>query len=141
MSKWARIDNGTVAEITDIDPEGRFHPSLLWVVCTEEVASGWKYEDGEFSPPELAPETVPVPDQVSRAQGKAALITAGLWPDVLAFVESITDPTEKALAEVALNDTTHWRRDSPFYNKVADHLGLSEEQKDELIIEASKIYL
>src|SRR5690554_5684635 len=47
-----------------------------------------------------------VPDQVTRAQGKAALIQAGLWQAVLDYVDGIADPTEKALALVALNDTT-----------------------------------
>ena len=28
--KWARLDNDRVIETTDIDPEGRFHPSLMW---------------------------------------------------------------------------------------------------------------
>ncbi len=28
---WARIENGTVAELTDVDPDGRFHPSLAWI--------------------------------------------------------------------------------------------------------------
>ncbi len=28
--KWARLDGNRVIETTDIDPEGRFHPSLMW---------------------------------------------------------------------------------------------------------------
>lgn len=82
-----------------------------------------------------------VPEQVSRAQGKIALITAGLWPDVLAHVEAMTDPTEKALAEVALNDTTHWRRDSSTMQTIAKAVGVSEKQMDVLFTEASKIAL
>lgn len=82
-----------------------------------------------------------VPEQVSRAQGKTVLITAGLWPDVLAFVESITDPTEKALAEVALSDTTHWRRDSPTLQATATALDITSEQMDDLFITASSINL
>lgn len=31
MTKWARIESGRVAESTDIDPEGRFHPSIEWI--------------------------------------------------------------------------------------------------------------
>jgi len=136
---WARIDGDRVAEITDIDPKGRFHPSIEWVVCSEEVGTGWRYKDGKFSPPD--PEPVPVPVQVTRAQGKAALITAELWPDVLTFVESITDPTEKALVEVALNDTTHWRRDSPTMQAISSALDISSEQMDDLFISASNINL
>lgn len=112
-------------------------------------------ERDEWGPPELVkmtkaeieahlnppPPPPAVPEQVTRAQGKAALITDGLWPDVLAFVESITDPTERALAEVALNDTTHWRRDSPTMQAISTALGISNEQMDGLFIQASQINL
>src|SRR5690606_32435424 len=67
-------------------------------------------DDGNEPHPATEPE-IPVPHQVTRAQGKAALIVAGLWDDVLAYVEAIDDPQEKLLALVALNDTTHWNRD------------------------------
>ena len=83
----------------------------------------------------------PVPESVTRAQGKAALITAGLWPGVLAFVAAIPDPIERALAEVALNDTQQWHRSSPFFNAAADALGLTGEQLDALFLAASKIEL
>src|SRR5690554_4634605 len=82
-----------------------------------------------------------VPEQVTRAQCKAALIQSGLWQDVLDYVDGITDPTEKALAEVALNDTTHWRRDSPFLNAAAQALNLTSEQLDELFQQAAEIEL
>lgn len=91
--------------------------------------------------PEQPVEPDPVPYSVTRAQGKAALIQAGLWPDVLAFVDGITDPTEKALADVALNDTQDWRRDSPFLNQAALAVGLSEEQLDDLFTAAAQIAL
>ena len=81
------------------------------------------------------------PESVTRAQGKAALITAGLWPGVLSFVAAIPDPTERALAEVALHDTQQWRRDSPFFNTAATALGLDDEQLDALFLAASKIEL
>lgn len=79
--------------------------------------------------------------QVTRAQGKAALIRAGLWQGVLDFVDAISDPVEKAIAEVALNDTTHWQRSSAFLNVSAEALGLTDDQLDQLFIDASKIEL
>lgn len=50
---WARIENGAVAEVTDIDPAGRFHPSLVWVQFDgrKGVNIGDIYVDGEFSSP------------------------------------------------------------------------------------------
>lgn len=49
---WARIENGVVMEITDVDPDGRFHPSLEWVECPAETVCGSTYVCGEFIAPE-----------------------------------------------------------------------------------------
>lgn len=84
--------------------------------------------------------SAPPPD-VTRAQGKAALIRAGLWQGVVDYVASISDPVEKAVAEVALNDTTNWQRSSLFLNAAAHALGLTDEQLDDLFLQASKIEL
>lgn len=83
----------------------------------------------------------PVPHAVARAQGKAALIGAGMWQAVLGFVAAIPDATERALAEVALHDTQHWQRNSPFLNSAKAGLGLTDEQLDALFVAAAKIEL
>lgn len=54
MNMWARIENGTVAEITDLDPTGRFHPSLKWAECDSGVAPGWSYDGQAFTSPAAA---------------------------------------------------------------------------------------
>jgi len=82
-----------------------------------------------------------VPQVVSRAQGKVALIQAGLWPQALAFVAAIPDPVERAVAEATLHDTQEWRRDSPFLASAAAALDLSEGQLDELFITAGGLQL
>ena len=82
-----------------------------------------------------------VPQSVSRAQGKAALIMAGKWDSVLQYVAGIADPAEKALAEVALNDTLDWRRDSQFLNTASAAIGLTSAQLDDLFVTASAIAL
>lgn len=45
---WALIVDGVVWEITDIDPNGRFHPSLLWVECGDDVEVGYLYDGKKF---------------------------------------------------------------------------------------------
>ena len=82
-----------------------------------------------------------VPDSVTRAQGKAALIQAGLWGAVVGFVDSIADPVDKALAEVALNDTLEWQRTSPFLNAAAQALDIGSEGLDALFQAAAEIEL
>lgn len=92
--------------------------------------------------PALADPLPPLsPTVVTRAQGKAALIQAGLWDDVLAYVDAIADPTQQALARVALDDTAEWRRDSPFLATAAAALGLSDQDLDGLFVAAAGIVL
>ena len=110
------------------------------------IVADQAFIDAHFPDAELLPEPVPVqasvvPQSVSRAQGKLALIQAGLWPAAVAFVEGITDPAQKAYAEVALNDTQEWRRDSPFLASAVAALGLSDEQLDTLFITAGGLQL
>ena len=110
------------------------------------IVADQSFIDAHFPDAELLPEPEPVqasvvPQSVSRAQGKLALIQAGLWPAVIAFVEGIADPAQKAYAEVALNDTQEWRRDSPFLASAVAALGLSDEQLDTLFITAGGLQL
>jgi len=48
---WALIINGAVAELTDIDPAGRFVDTLEWVECPPDAEVGHQYLEGVFSPP------------------------------------------------------------------------------------------
>lgn len=87
------------------------------------------------------PEPPQVPQSITRAQGKAALIQSGLWGGVLQVVASIEDQTERALAEVALHDTLTWQRTSPFLNTAAAALGMDSEALDALFSVAASIEL
>ncbi|MCR9073887.1 MAG: hypothetical protein NXI18_19535 [Alphaproteobacteria bacterium] len=55
MSIWARIQSGTVVELTSHDPDGRYHPDLAWVAVPAEweqlVAPRCRYVSGAFRPP------------------------------------------------------------------------------------------
>jgi len=42
MAKWARIENNTTMEITDIDPKDRFHPDLIWEECAEDTQQHYR---------------------------------------------------------------------------------------------------
>jgi hypothetical protein len=96
----------------------------------------WRVAAQQLQPPPL-PETT----TITRAQGKAALIQAGMWDAVVAHVAGIADPTERALAEVALHDTLQWHRNSPFLNAAAAALGLTDEQLDALFAVAESVEL
>lgn len=68
---WHRIENSLVVESTDVDPAGRFSPSLVWVADGGSHAQqGWSYVDGVFYPPSAISITA---EQVKEA------ITAKRW--------------------------------------------------------------
>lgn len=110
-------------------------------------ATGWLYAivgDYATATPVLEPEQeqgVYVPQSVSRAQGKVALIMFSMWDSVLAYVDSIEDPTEKLLAETALYDTQEWRRDSPFLIECSAAMGMGPADLDELFLAAAEVEL
>ena len=107
----------------------------------DRATQGAFFRDGVWVVETAQPPARPVPQQVTNAQGTAVLIQMGLWPQVLAYVSAIEDPVQKALAEVALNKTTHWQRTSPFLNQAADALGITQAQMDQLFIAASEVML
>lgn len=135
--QYAIIENDMIVNIAEADEP----LAENWEPLQVSAGRGW-VRPGPGQPwqsPEPAAPTVPA--SVTRAQGKAALIGAGLWPGVQAYVAGIPDPTQQALAEVALNDTLEWRRDSPFLAAAAAGLGLTPEQLDGLFIAAAQIVL
>lgn len=119
-----------------------------WVAVEDDsIITRFGFPRADFpdaTPPSLpayVPPASDVPQTVSRAQGKAALIQAGKWDDVTAFIDGISDPEQKALADVALNDAQDWRRDSPFLNQAATAIGLTGTDLDALFTTAAAIVL
>ena len=76
----------------------------------------------------------PVPAEVTRAQGKLALLNAGL----LANAQAAATAAGQA-AEIAFNDALTYERTSPTLNAMATALGLSSNDLDALFIAASKL--
>lgn len=148
-----KYDNAPALEATWVDEDDvvikcqaySHHPEQMAMLRADLGADAAQYEsliaevEATYVPP--APEPVYVPQQITRAQGKAALIMQGLWDAVLDYVASIQDPTQRALANVALHDTSTWERSSPFLNAAAAGFGMTSEQLDALFIQASEIAL
>lgn len=144
--RYAIIESGIVVNIIE---SGADFAKQIGAIPAEaggtHAAIGGTWDGTAFGPtvPSPAPEAEApsVPESVTRAQGKAALIQEGLWPSVLEYISSIEDPTARALADVALNDTKDWMRTSPFLAAAAAHIGLSDAQLDNLFRTASAIQL
>lgn len=82
-----------------------------------------------------------VPQTVSKAQGKAALLSFGLLETVETYIENMPEGVDKKLALLAFNETNEWQRESPFLQQMALAVGLSQEQLDDLFISAAAIIL
>lgn len=80
------------------------------------------------------PGPEPVPQSISRFQARVALMDAGLLAGVeLAIADA--DP----LTQLAWAEATEWRRDSPSIAAIGAAIRLTDEDIDNLFIEASKI--
>lgn len=68
--KWALIVEGRVHETTDLDPEGRFHPSLEWRECPGHIDGQYRYERlrGFYLPEPEEPEINEIPSAEERIQ-------------------------------------------------------------------------
>ncbi len=85
---------------------------------------------------QLAAMPVPVPQEVTRYQALAALHLNGLLARVKAMM---ADPATDPLTLLAFDSAQTFKRYSPMVLNMAQALGLSEEQVDDLFIAASQI--
>ena len=81
--------------------------------------------------------TVPVPQQISSGQGREALYNAGLFANVQPAIDAIEDPDTKWRVQNAWDYRPSWERQSPFVAMMAGILDLSEEEADQLFIDAA----
>lgn len=77
------------------------------------------------------PDPGPVPAQVTRRQGRLALLQAGKLAQVEAALAAITDPTEKMAAQIEYEADT-WERGNAFLQGMWAQLGGTESQLDDL---------
>lgn len=111
----------------------------------DAVAQGWiptydakigdKWENGQFVTPPVV-EAVPV--SVSMRQARLALHKQGLLPSVELAITSLSEPT-KSNVEIEWEYATTIERDWPAFTMLASAVGLTDEQVDQLFIDASKL--
>jgi hypothetical protein len=80
---WARIDNGVVAELTNIDPAGRFHPSMVWMACSGAVQLGWVLVNNQLKESSELLSALHARKQMEIDRGCESVITAGFWSSAL----------------------------------------------------------
>lgn len=92
--------------------------------------------DAGNKPEPYQPPPEPAPQSVTRFQARAALHLAGLLPQVEALMG---DPATDPLARIAWQDAQEFRRQSPTVLAMAQALGLSEQQLDQLFTTAASL--
>ncbi|WP_291604473.1 hypothetical protein [Comamonas sp.] len=129
---WARIENNIAVELSDLDPEGRYHPSLIWVPCATTVRQGDLYDGSVFLSPE--PESTPALSACTPAQGLVALFALkGITEEsILAVIESIPNELQRYTARIGYQRATNWERNSPTMQIMAQLLQLTDSDLDEL---------
>lgn len=136
---WARIDNNIVSELTDIAPDGRFHPELIWVACPAGTQPGWAF-DGEIFHSPTAP-VAKAPKTCTPAQGLVALYALKQITEdhVLEAIAQIPDPVQQYTARIGYQRATTWERSSPTMQAMAQLLQLSEQDLDALYAYAAGV--
>ena len=120
-SGWPKhIESGTC-----VNPENNAE-YLAW------VAEGNTPEPADPPPPVVI-------TSVTMRQARLALLGAGLLDDVDAAIAAIPNPVQRKAAEIEWEYATTVDRDSPFTQQLAQGLGLTTEQKNELFIQASQL--
>lgn len=103
--RYAVINNGTVENVIEASP-GFTLPDRLLVEADEQVAAGWQFSNGEFSPPEPASPAVrfiaPYDFLGLFAQGELLNILQSIDPVILiarAKIQTITGVVDLQSAE------------------------------------------
>lgn len=80
--------------------------------------------------------SVAVPDIITPRQGMLILARHGILPVVQAMLDAM-EGLEAIEARIDFERANEWRRDWPLLNAMATAAGISQEQIDQLFIEAS----
>lgn len=87
-------------------------------------------------PDPYVPPPPPIPATVTRFQALAALSRAGHLPAIRTYIATID---QDDIIRLAWENAAEWERSSPLLNTLAQMLGLTGQQVDDLFIAASNI--
>jgi len=128
-----QIQNGVVINTIVVDSLDVF-PDLIEAT---HGGIGWTW-DGETLTAPPAPPT-PIPESVTRAQAKLALLHAGLLSSVQPAIDSIPDATARTAAQIDWDDRLTFERSNGSLVTMAAMMGMTDTQIDDLFIAAFKL--
>ncbi len=112
MKHYARIDGGEVRELInlpdDADIAAMFHPSMNWLVCGDDVETGWIYDGEAFEPP---PPPAPPTKEELTAYAADARWRKEVGGITVAGVPVATDDRSKQMiigARIAADADANW---------------------------------
>lgn len=80
-----------------------------------------------------------VPESISRRQAKQLLIQLGQIESIQNIINAVEDPIEKQLLQSWWDDSQTFERHHPTVIEMSSLLGWSEQDLDDMFIEASKL--
>lgn len=131
MARYAIIENGKVANL--VEALAAFAASKGWVPAGAGAVMGAGYAGGTFTPPPPM-----VPDAVPKLNGKLAMVRAGWFSDIKAFLDAIPG-TEGDEARVYFADTETMRRDHKMVLNISAALGKTPAEVDAMFILAATL--
>lgn len=140
MARYALIVAGIVHSTPEYAERPEFAPSIVLIELPEgsPVEAGCRYIDGEFLEPLIPePESV-VPEKVTMRQARLALHAAGILPQVQPAINALPEP-DKTVAQIEWEYSSEVFRNREFINMLGSQLGLTDEQIDQLFIQAAQL--
>jgi hypothetical protein len=135
MPRAAVINLGRVVNIVAADDDD-IGPKIINIEAFPDVAIGWKWDGAQFTaPPAAQPE---VPQEVTMAQARLALIEVGKLDDVQAAINAIALPKKRKRAQAEWDFRPTVRRRHGLVIELAPAIGLDDAALDALFILASQ---
>lgn len=125
---YAIIENNKIVNVAVADT----YLDINWVQLQDGFGIGDNYVNGVFSKAEVV---VQVPQTLTPRQIRMQLTNSGLRQQVEDMVANSNDYALKDWWEYSLD----YKRDNPILIDIATQLGLTDEQLDDMFIQASKL--
>jgi hypothetical protein len=88
------------------------------------------------TPEPYVPPPPPIPSSVTRFQALATLAAGGYLPTIRTYIATLD---QNNVQRLAWENATDWERTSPTVNALAQMLGLTDAQVDDLFVAASQV--
>lgn len=139
MARYAIVKSGAVVNVVESDQvNAEAYAAREGATAIESATAGPgdTYDGNEFTRPA---GVVPVPRSVTRRQARQALRLANLLNTVQPAIDAIADPLQRDLTQIEWDDSQMFERDRPILIALAQQMGLTSEQLDNLFRTAATL--